>query len=116
MTNENYKNLKATLQRLIPKIIISHELTLSGAPVIVLEMASLLRERGLPVNVISQVNGPLRSAFEERNIVVKCMDEAPDPRLEHWLRPLDRRRRLYERLLRSKLLRERRTLSRLYSE
>ncbi len=51
--------------------LVTHELSLTGAPVIVLELASLLRERGCAVTVLSLYDGPLRPEFGRRGINVK---------------------------------------------
>ncbi len=51
--------------------LVTHELTLTGAPVIVLELASLLRERGCRVTVLSLIDGPLKPEFTKRGIRVK---------------------------------------------
>jgi glycosyltransferase involved in cell wall biosynthesis len=48
--------------------LVTHELSLTGAPVIVLEIASLLRERGCRVKVLSLSDGPLRAEFTKRGI------------------------------------------------
>ncbi len=81
--------------------LVSHELSLTGAPVIVLELASLLRERGASVAVISQVDGPLRQEFEKRGIGVSCADGKGFGLIDRFLQPRGRRRRWYERWLRS---------------
>ncbi len=48
--------------------LVTHELSLTGAPVIVLEIASLLRERGCRVKVLSLTDGPLKAEFTKRGI------------------------------------------------
>lgn len=50
--------------------IFTHALSFTGAPVIVLELADLLKRRGYNVNVISPSEGPLRPQFERRGIPV----------------------------------------------
>ena len=50
--------------------LVTHELTLTGAPVLVLELATLLRERGCAVAVLSLIDGPLRPEFVRRGIRV----------------------------------------------
>ncbi len=50
--------------------LMTHELSLSGAPVIVLEMACLLIAQGAKVTVISPTDGPLRTSFEQRGVSI----------------------------------------------
>lgn len=69
--------------------IVTHELSLTGAPVIVLEMASLLQARGERVRVLSLKDGPLKDEFLRRGLRIYT-----PPVL------LDRISRLHERLLR----------------
>jgi glycosyltransferase involved in cell wall biosynthesis len=60
--------------------LLTHELSLTGAPVIILEMASLMRDRGAAVKVISPTDGPLRENFERRGIKVTILPSV-HPRL-----------------------------------
>lgn len=48
----------------------SHDLSLSGAPRIVLEMAKALRDRGRTVVVIAMADGPMRAEFEAAGAAV----------------------------------------------
>ena len=61
--------------------LLTHELSLSGAPVIVLELAVLLRQLNYSVNVISPIDGPLRDDFERRWISITILPYIP-PRIE----------------------------------
>ncbi|MCE9640739.1 MAG: hypothetical protein K8S22_11420, partial [Betaproteobacteria bacterium] len=51
--------------------LVTHELSLTGAPAIVLELASLLRARGCTVTVLSLADGPLKIEFTKRGIAVE---------------------------------------------
>lgn len=73
--------------------IVTHELSLTGAPVIVLEMACLLRARGCKVRVLSLLDGPLKAEFSRRGISI-----VTPPLL------LDRISRLHQRTLRWAIL------------
>jgi glycosyltransferase involved in cell wall biosynthesis len=61
--------------------LLTHELTLTGAPVIVLELAALLRDLGYAITVISPSDGPLRKDFESRGIKVVLLPNI-HPRLQ----------------------------------
>ncbi len=50
--------------------LVTHELSLTGAPVIVLELATLLRKHGCLVTVLSLIDGPLKSEFKKRGIKI----------------------------------------------
>lgn len=72
--------------------LVTHELSLTGAPVIVLEMASLLREWGALVRVLSLKDGPLKSEFKRRGfrivtppVVLDRISRLHDRTL-HWSR------------------------------
>ncbi|MDB5809348.1 MAG: glycosyl transferase [Betaproteobacteria bacterium] len=82
--------------------LVTHELSLTGAPVIVLELASLLRARGHPVTVLSLLDGPLKPEFIKRAIEVKVPPLVLDRliRLQAWTRHwAERGKKLPERLL-----------------
>ncbi len=49
---------------------ITHELTFTGAPKVVADLAFSLKEKGYKVNVISLLEGPMRKEFESRQIPV----------------------------------------------
>jgi len=61
--------------------LLTHELSLSGAPVIVLELAVLLQQHNYSVNVLSPKDGPLREDFERRGIPITILPYVP-PRIE----------------------------------
>lgn len=65
--------------------LLTHELSLTGAPVIVLEMAHLLIENGCSVSVLSPSDGPLRDEFERRGVDVIVL-----PSLHSKLKSLER--------------------------
>lgn len=51
--------------------ILSHEMTYTGAPTIVLELTHALLEKGVAVDVLTQVDGPLRQEFERLDVPVR---------------------------------------------
>ncbi len=51
-------------------LLISHELTFSGAPIVLLNIANILRENGFEVVVISYAGGGLERRFKELGIPV----------------------------------------------
>jgi glycosyltransferase involved in cell wall biosynthesis len=81
--------------------LVSHELSLTGAPVIVLELASLMRGRGLRTKVYTQEDGPLREVFEKRGIEVQNAGGTGIGFLDRSLKTMTRKRTFSERLLRS---------------
>jgi glycosyltransferase involved in cell wall biosynthesis len=56
--------------------IVSHELSRTGAPMLVLELARSLKHLGLRVNVISMADGPLREEFVASDIPIKALDSS----------------------------------------
>jgi glycosyltransferase involved in cell wall biosynthesis len=56
--------------------IVSHELSRTGAPMLVLELARSLKQLGLHVSVISMVDGPLRQEFVASDIPIKALDSS----------------------------------------
>lgn len=65
--------------------IVSHEMTYTGAPTIVLELACALAEKGVEVSVLTPVDGPLRHEFNRLGFPV------------HVVRPSDRLQGLFDR-------------------
>jgi len=63
MEPKNYKPLKI--------LVISHDASLTGAPVLLLHTIRLLKERGCKFNALIRKNGPLREAFEKE--CERCM-------------------------------------------
>lgn len=55
--------------------LITHTLCLSGAPKVVLDLATLLKKKGHKINVISLADGPLRKEFEKLGIQVYAIPE-----------------------------------------
>lgn len=68
--------------------ILSHEMTYTGAPTIVLELTHALLEKGVAVDVLTQVDGPLRQEFERLDVPVRVV------------RPITQLQRLYDGLQR----------------
>ncbi len=66
--------------------ILSHEMTYTGAPTIVLELTSALIDKGVDVEILTQVDGPLRREFENLGVNVRVV------------RPITQLQRLYEGL------------------
>lgn len=66
--------------------ILSHEMTYTGAPTIVLELTSALIDKGVDVEVLTQVDGPLCQEFENLGVKVRV------------IRPITQLQRLYEGL------------------
>jgi glycosyltransferase involved in cell wall biosynthesis len=66
--------------------LLSHEMTYTGAPTIVRELACAFAEKGVDVSVLSQVDGPLRAEFERLGFPV------------HVVKPSHRLQRLYDRV------------------
>jgi glycosyltransferase involved in cell wall biosynthesis len=68
--------------------LITHELSLTGAPVIILELATLLQNDGYKVLVLSPTDGPLKRNFSIRNIDVSILPPLHfrHARAEDWLR------------------------------
>ena len=65
-----HKNIIKSNKRVV---LLTHELSLTGAPVIIMEMASLFIKEGYSVNVLSPSDGPLRKDFEQRGIKVSVL-------------------------------------------
>ena len=65
--------------------VITHELTLSGAPKVALEITAMLQAHGVRVNVISLFDGPLRSAFEEIGVNLTVLETRFAQRLAAWI-------------------------------
>ncbi|HML06687.1 MAG TPA: glycosyltransferase [Xanthobacteraceae bacterium] len=61
---------RASRSRAVAITMISHELSRSGAPTLALEVARALVLAGAAVNLISMVDGPLRTDFERAGIPV----------------------------------------------
>lgn len=53
--------------------ILSHELTYTGAPTIVLELTNALLDKGVDVDILTQVDGPLRREFENLGVGVRVV-------------------------------------------
>jgi glycosyltransferase involved in cell wall biosynthesis len=53
--------------------ILSHEMTYTGAPTIVLELTNALIDKGVDVEVLTQVDGPLRQEFENMDVPVRVV-------------------------------------------
>jgi glycosyltransferase involved in cell wall biosynthesis len=66
--------------------LLSHEMTYTGAPTIVRELARSFAEKGVDVSVLTQIDGPLRQEFEQLGFRV------------HVVRPSHRLQRLFDRL------------------
>jgi glycosyltransferase involved in cell wall biosynthesis len=66
--------------------ILSHEMTYTGAPTIVRELARSFAEKGVGVSVVTQIDGPLRREFERLGFRV------------HVVRPSHRLQRRFDRL------------------
>lgn len=65
-------------------LVLSHELSLTGAPIVLRHAVHILQEENCHVVVISPQDGPLRSAFLQENVPViirKDLDES-----DEWLR------------------------------
>lgn len=65
--------------------LLTHELSLTGAPVIILEMSQLLISSGYNVEVLSPSDGPLRDEFEKNGVDVIIL-----PKLHARLGSLER--------------------------
>jgi glycosyltransferase involved in cell wall biosynthesis len=59
-------------------LLASHDLSLSGAPRIVLEMAQALHERGTALIVVAMADGPMRAEFEALGATI-LIDPRPRP-------------------------------------
>ncbi|MFC2025808.1 glycosyltransferase [Chloroflexota bacterium] len=51
-------------------LLVTHELSRSGAPIILFEVARLFKEKGYTVNVLSPADGPLREDYHKLGIEV----------------------------------------------
>jgi glycosyltransferase involved in cell wall biosynthesis len=56
--------------------ILSHEMTYTGAPTIVLELTSALLNKGAAVDVLTQIDGPLRQEFKRLGVSVRVIKPA----------------------------------------
>lgn len=74
--------------------LISHTLCLSGAPKVVLDLATLLKKQGYKVNLISIWDGPLRKDFEMHGIDVYCLPN----RLSSWYSPRTKIKKIFNLL------------------
>lgn len=61
------KEIKKNLTKKNKISIVTHDLSLSGAPKLVLDIAICLKENGYEPNIISLSDGPLKSEFINRN-------------------------------------------------
>ena len=61
-------------------LMITHQLSRTGAPIALLNVARLLREEGNEIDLISLDNGPLKEEFEELGISVSIENEI----LQKW--------------------------------
>ena len=52
-------------------LVVTHQLSLTGAPLVLLDMIDVCREQGYRIQVISLAEGELRGALEERGIPVE---------------------------------------------
>src|SRR5205823_6526644 len=77
------KGVKDTGERVT---ILSHDMSQTGAPTIVLELACALADKGVKVNVLTQSDGPLRHEFNRLGFSVAV------------IRQVDGLQRLYDRL------------------
>lgn len=72
--DQNYPSLnKSSIQRMKKKkkiSLITHELTLTGAPKVVVDLAKSLKEKGYTVKVISLFEGPMRKELESQQIPI----------------------------------------------
>jgi len=53
--------------------VITHELTLTGAPKVALEVTAMLAAKGVRVSVLSISEGPLRKSFDELGVPVRVL-------------------------------------------
>jgi glycosyltransferase involved in cell wall biosynthesis len=58
--------------------VLTHELTLTGAPKVALEVTAMLIARGMRPSVVSLSEGPLRKQFEELGVPVQVLQT-------HWI-------------------------------
>ena len=65
--------------------VITHELALSGAPKVALEVTAMLLAHGVRVNVISLFDGPLRSSFEKLGVKVTVLETRLARGLADWV-------------------------------
>lgn len=77
---ETYKNQDGNKRILI----ITHQLSRSGAPIVLLDMIRILREQGYQIEVITMLDGELRQELREMEIPVK-VQERFIPQAEEFL-------------------------------
>jgi glycosyltransferase involved in cell wall biosynthesis len=65
--------------------VITHELSLSGAPKVALELTAMLLAQGCRVNVVSLFDGPLRRTFGEIGVPVIVLQTRLAGKLAEWV-------------------------------
>ena len=68
---------RSAISGVAPITLVSHELSRTGAPKLVLDVARSMVSAGAKVNLISLMDGPLREDFERIGIPVKVMQRRP---------------------------------------
>lgn len=68
-------------------LVLSHELSLTGAPIVLRHAVHILREENFQIVVMCPVDGPLRKAFLLENVPVIIRDDLDES--DEWLRWAD---------------------------
>lgn len=89
---EFYYGRKCTVKSAHKILLLTHELSYSGAPLVLFYMGRILRKRGYSVTVLSLKDGELRRDFVDEGIVVGIQEEDNrrfDPFLYDWMQQFD---------------------------
>lgn len=78
---EHMQNYNAEKRKIL---VLSHELSLTGAPIVLSHAVHILQQENNQVVVISPKDGPLRNTFLRENVPVIIMDDMDNN--EDWLR------------------------------
>ncbi len=72
-------------------ILVSHELSLTGAPIVLFNLAILLKDKGYKVTLLSKKDGPLKYEYlnNEIDVYIKEWFSAYDVAVAKWLHSFD---------------------------
>lgn len=86
-----YYGKKCTFSGIKKVLLLSHELSYSGAPLVLFYVARILRKRGYSVTVLSLKDGELRMDFINEGVIVGIQEDNRrfDPFLNEWMQQFD---------------------------